>query len=459
MFTEFVPIADLLLDKENPRLEVQQNQTEAIVAMAKVQGEKLLRLAKDILQNRLNPADLLFVLPTIDDKKRYIVLEGNRRVASLKIMSTPELLAGAIPAALEKQFRLLNAKFALDPIEKVECVVVQTREEADHWIRLKHAGEQQGAGTVDWGGIETERYQTRLGKKSPSLTVLEVVKSYGLISDEAKENLGNIKITNLSRLLSDPYIREKLGISMTKGVISSYYPDVEAAKGLSKIIEDLALERIKVTDIDNKAQRAQYINAFSSNALPDPAALSGSTHEIGDDTVSSTASEVRVDVPVSTKRRSRPRSVDRTTLISKTCHLDISETRINNIYIELKRVSIEEFPNAVSVLFRVFAELSLDHYIYKIKADGVTFSPISSVHENTKLRNKLDAVAKYFEHENVMTHDQLQAVIRAASGDHLLASAIPTLHAYVHNRFFSPSSSDLKIAWDDLQSFFENLWK
>jgi hypothetical protein len=34
-----------------------------------------------------------------------------------------------------------------------------------------------------------------------------------------------------------------------------------------------------------------------------------------------------------------------------------------------------------------------------------------------------------------------------------------TLHNYVHNRFYSPTERDLKVAWDNAQLYFESIWK
>ena len=36
---------------------------------------------------------------------------------------------------------------------------------------------------------------------------------------------------------------------------------------------------------------------------------------------------------------------------------------------------------------------------------------------------------------------------------------VETLHLYVHNRFYSPPERELKVAWDNAQLFFENIWK
>ena len=35
---------------------------------------------------------------------------------------------------------------------------------------------------------------------------------------------------------------------------------------------------------------------------------------------------------------------------------------------------------------------------------------------------------------------------------------VDTLNAYIHNRFFSPTERDLRVAWDNSQPFFEKIW-
>jgi hypothetical protein len=36
---------------------------------------------------------------------------------------------------------------------------------------------------------------------------------------------------------------------------------------------------------------------------------------------------------------------------------------------------------------------------------------------------------------------------------------VETFHNYVHNRFYSPTERDLKVAWDNTQLFFERIWQ
>ena len=138
MATDDILLSNLLLDGQNPRLEIQDSQREALHAMAIVQAEKLFKLAKDIVDYGINPTERPIVLPIEGDKKRYIVLEGNRRVAALKILSTPHLISDAVSPSLAKRFKQLSERFQQSPIDSLDCLIVDSREEADHWITLRH---------------------------------------------------------------------------------------------------------------------------------------------------------------------------------------------------------------------------------------------------------------------------------------------------------------------------------
>jgi len=312
-----------------------------------------------------------------------------------------------------------------------------------------HNGENQGVGIVTWGATERERYAARRGKKSPQLQVLDLVKQHGNLSERAQNNINKIKITNLGRLINDLDVRAKLGIEVKQGEILTRYDDKEVLKGLTKIVEDLALERIKVGDIYNKEDRLKYIGKFQKRELPDTSKPRADLRELG-----TPAKENDKSQQSSVKRKSKPSSRIRKTLIPRGCILEITPTRINNIYFELKEVNVDSCPNATAVLFRVFIELSLDDFIdsRKLASEGY------NVTANSKLKDKLHSVANYFKKNKLMTDSQLQPVRRAASGQDLLGSSLTTMNAYVHSRYVSPPPGDLKTAWDDLQPFIEKIW-
>lgn len=93
---EQIPVTRLNLDTKNPRHPEQDSQREILQWMTQGTGrigEKLLILAADIAANGLNPAERVMV--SIDKTKsdEYIVIEGNRRVAAIKLINNPDLVS------------------------------------------------------------------------------------------------------------------------------------------------------------------------------------------------------------------------------------------------------------------------------------------------------------------------------------------------------------------------------
>lgn len=82
-----INVTELLLNPENPQFNPVKHQTEAISAMVEDQKEKLSTLAEHIIDNGLNPTDIILVRPF---QKQWLVLEGNRRVTALKLVNEPD---------------------------------------------------------------------------------------------------------------------------------------------------------------------------------------------------------------------------------------------------------------------------------------------------------------------------------------------------------------------------------
>ncbi len=90
---ETILLSNLGLDSRNPRhkfLESQREIIEWMVSGIGRIGDKLLVLAKDIVQNGLNPAERVMVLKDEKKDKQFLVLEGNRRVTALKLLNNPD---------------------------------------------------------------------------------------------------------------------------------------------------------------------------------------------------------------------------------------------------------------------------------------------------------------------------------------------------------------------------------
>ncbi|EKK7733814.1 hypothetical protein PO820_004159, partial [Cronobacter sakazakii] len=137
-----IKISDLMLDVQNSRFsENADGQREAIKVMVENQGQKLIKLARDIAEKGVDPSERMIVIKNDDLEKGFVVKEGNRRVTALKLIENPSL-------AQNKTFELLFEKLKKSrkiKVMDVDCVVFDN-EEYNHWINLKHTGQNEGAG-------------------------------------------------------------------------------------------------------------------------------------------------------------------------------------------------------------------------------------------------------------------------------------------------------------------------
>ena len=106
----------------------------------------------------INPSDLTIVIPSKDNKGKFIILEGNRRLAAIQLLSDPTLASMGYDTKHVNLLKMQGERYKKSPINKLLCVVFNQRDEAYHWIELRHTGENQGRGVVSWGAKEKARF-------------------------------------------------------------------------------------------------------------------------------------------------------------------------------------------------------------------------------------------------------------------------------------------------------------
>jgi hypothetical protein len=445
------PIApsNLRVDQQNPRLSDPRptSQSATLEAMARWDERMLLGLAKHIAARGLDPSNLPIVIQEEPGSRFYIVLEGNRRLTAVKALENPALVAKAISPAVLSGLKTASAEYAGRPISEINCLVVGSREEARPWIEVRHQGEQGGAGLIRWLSVEGARYAEQFGgKKSYGLRVLEFLDKLGALDNETEKAIkAGFALSTLERLLSNEDVREVVGIDKTKGDWTAHFPDTEVAKPLKKMVGDIALKRIKVSDVDNNKLMAAYLKKFKTSDRPDSKSRQPQPHVLGTD-------KTPVKLKPKNKGRRGKRSHDRVTLIPREYHVIISHQRCNDIFIELKELRVSDFRNSVAVLSRVFLELSLDIYIKKHR-----IWPTEQLRASS-LGQKMNAVAQRLRKDGKFDDQQLRAIQRAARDDSRLAPTVTTLHQYIHNEHMVPMVSDLNAEWQILEPLISALW-
>ena len=454
-----INVTELLLNPENPRFNPVKHQTETLSAMVEDQKEKLSTLAEHIIDNGLNPTDIILVRPF---QKQWLVLEGNRRVTALKLVNEPDLVPSQY-AKLKRDFQKLNAVLDKDLLEHIPCVIIEDPALANEWIRLKHTGENDGAGTVRWDGQQTSRFSAQTsGNADNRIVFLDELKMRSEIPQTYKDAFSSIKKTNFDRLMGDPDVRALLGIDVENG---KFILSNGVNTYLLFVLYDLAIADLSVGAIYHKSDRKKYIEELQQRAEQQkstpagsvPTGSSDSEESPDDSSPDETARGNSNRTPPSQgessarTRNARSYPINRKPLIPAQHRLTISHARIVKIFNELKQLDTDTYPNAVSVLFRVFIELSADCYIAKN-------STITGVNAENKLGKKIEAVAADLESKQIMTANELRGVRQMVSSP-TQNSSIKTFHSYVHNKDITPSSTDLKSAWDDLWPFIECMWR
>lgn len=441
-----IPISDLQVDTRNARLvDEQSNQQTALLAMARQQGKRLLKLATDIVENGLDPMTLTGVVATSGQRKRYVVIEGNRRFTALKALETPSMVAAAFGPGDQKKLLKLSERFRGNRISSVRCVLFHDEKDMDHWVQLRHGGMREGIGLVEWGADEKDRYAARHGQRSPAGQIIDFVEQSGGLSDEAKRSSTKV-ISTIARLVSTPEVREKIGIEIVSGQVMMRYPAAEVLKSLTRVVEDLKTEKINVGDLYKKEARVNYANGLPIVNLPDPTTRLSGPVSLG----SPTPSE-----PPIPKARPKPRPkplADRDTLIPQTSRLNVTDPRINAIYNELLTLNISTYTNCCSVMLRVFVELSVDHYIEQNKL------LTNDERRNTKLAKCLKVVADDLKSKGKIDTFLETAIYKIAEDKFVLSATATTFNQYVHNQYTFPKPVDLKAAWDELNPLMERLW-
>jgi hypothetical protein len=144
-----INVGDLLFDNQNPRLiEFGYSQTTPQTEIIELLWEEM---AIDEIVMSIKASGYFSNEPliAIQDKDKYIVIEGNRRLTAIKAIRHPE----AFKDKRLNQLILGTSQEIIDSIETVPVIVVNSRADAWKYIGFKHVN-----GPVKWGSYAKAQY-------------------------------------------------------------------------------------------------------------------------------------------------------------------------------------------------------------------------------------------------------------------------------------------------------------
>jgi hypothetical protein len=479
----------LRLDQENYRIGQQKTQRDAIRAMIADQGNKLVRLAKDILQMEgVSPGEPIWVIPS-GVRGQYIVEEGNRRITALKLMENPAL---ADETSVSKQFRRLGRIYAENPIRELEARVFESRDDVLPWKRRRHMTSGSGVGLAAWKPMAKGRANRDIGEAAPrSLAVLE------LLSDDRNPTWNEIaealdsRWTTVDRILNAAAFKDILGINIDPktGIIDFQNGDAKAGQSLlMRILSAMAAPEFEFREIEDAGDRARFIGRFSEWSVCGPrpeisepqdesagkpadgtispgwtndAAPPGDAAPSGGALPSDASASVSKDESGESQSRRAQADAARLTLAPNQGPrvLSVRGLRLAPLYAECRKIKVRSNENAAALLLRVFIELSSEALLQEKQVtipDSLKRKHITKWDDyKVKLSDKIMAVSffldpsqagKEFKQARVSAH-------REATGPY----SISTLHAYFHNLHFLPDAASIKDTWDGWETYLREV--
>ncbi len=161
---------------ENPRHAIAMNEKDTLKKLFDAVGNQyMLNLAEDIRSYGLLGNQQLVVVYS-DVIHKYIVYEGNRRVAAIKLLENPSYFDFLDKPTRDKATKISNQSG--NPIQEVLCYVTDEKEAFFIMERL-HSGEDKGRGVKAWSAREKEAFKVRQSdQKSVAYLIDYYVKKY-----------------------------------------------------------------------------------------------------------------------------------------------------------------------------------------------------------------------------------------------------------------------------------------
>jgi hypothetical protein len=249
------------------------------------------------------------------------------------------------------------------------------------------------------------------------------------------------------------FLRTAIGFEIDSGKLTTELPAGEALKPLKRIVLDLALKVKTVSDLKLKGQQEGYVANFKTLDRPDLTQKSGTAQTI--ESISQKDFSIK---GATTIRHARThRTAPRTSIVPRSCKLNVTTPKISGIYDELRRLLLARHVHSIAVMLRVFLEMSVDEYLTKVAGLSLKFKHPKSGHDLDKtLKTKVKETIGHLVQNGADPKDFLGVTKGLSDPNHPFS--IEDLHAYIHNRFFTPIDTHLTAAWDNAQPLFEKIW-
>jgi hypothetical protein len=449
-----LPIEDLLLDLDNPRLRTVATQSEALEAIVRLSIRHFRTMMQSIHQHGLDPGDSFYVLDLTEESDGYIVVDGNRRLAALKVLSEPAVLQSTkLPETTIKQLTKAAAGFERSTVEPISCVVFESRADADDWILRRHGRGMEGEARIHWGTLEIQRFQ----KDRTVLDVIDFVERNSTFDDDRWRQIKSVveaKPSVLRRFLDSRKGRDWLGIAISDEngeKVPTFARDAGFVLNvLTRILEDIRQGEID-TRTHNKAEDiVEYFEDLPEQLHPAQPKAAAATR-FRDAEIRDAESRPRLDraggATDAKSRTTRTKPPRRTLAPGRHPFAQPSTTKGQQLLREANLLRLRETPLACAFVLRAFLQHTIDIYMTR---EGL---PFWENNKQLELKVRAERVLDHLIKSGRVKAQLLRGVRRTLTASTDPAS-IQALNDYHHDRYQVPAADVLRSAWDTAEPLF-----
>lgn len=394
-----IEVRKLNLDLKNFRTVPQKTEYDAIKAMISIKPDRFYAIIESMIEDGYLPTENIIVL---EDSNNYIVKEGNRRVAALKLIHGIHKAENfELPSSILKNIERVSQEWIKDNT-KIPCTIYSVEESdmVDKIVTLTH-GKGEKASRDSWSSVARARHNRDFKKSTENgLDILEKYLVFGNnVTKQQKDRwAGDYNITVLDEALRKIFPR--IGEKSVADLVEKY-PKISYHNEIECILHDIGLEQIKFETIRKSDFLTNY--GIPQQVIPSPTATSHNSNlnqtipvansSTSEQNTPSLTQEVTVsanpqgnnnanqNIPLtSTTVAKQPKAValndpkNVTNLLKKFIPKGDNRQKVVTLRDELKSLKIDNNPIAFCFILRSMLEISAKAYLQennlKIKHKG-----------------------------------------------------------------------------------------
>jgi len=424
-------VEKLNLDLDNFRTVHQVDEVHAINTMISMSEDNFFALMESLIDDGYLPTETIIVL---NDDNKYIVKEGNRRIAALKII-LGSIQNIDVTSKLEEKMKNLTQDWKVKNSE-VPCLIYNKSEsqQVDRIVALVHAKGEK-AGRDPWNAVATARYnRDKKSNPEPALDLLENYLSVGrnLSSSDKERWSGQYPLTILAEAISK--ISPILKYASVSDLVKDY--PKHNKKNLDEVMYDIGVGQLTFKIIRDKSKffGLKYGISLATSSTPTPSSTTP---------VSYASNDPRS--VVNRLKQFKPRGKGREKLVTL---LD-----------EMNRLKIEKHPHSFCFLLRSCFEISAKAFCDDHKSSGGPY-PLKSDKSDKSLTVLLREITNFITKNNSDKQKVKElhgAMTELGKSEGILS--VTSLNQLVHNPKFSVSANDISTIFNNIFPLLEEMNK